>query len=76
MPAWLALGHRECPGEQIADVGEDLDGRTRIVAGLEIDVGLRSVAEYFSASIRDRGQGMPEHVTGGGAFGGLHFEIG
>jgi hypothetical protein len=57
-------------------VGEDLDGRTRIVAGLEIDVALRSATDYFSASIRDRSERMPEHVTGGRAFRGWHGEIG
>jgi len=64
VPAGLAFGHGEGPVEEVADVGEDLDGSAAIVAGVEIGVGLRGVANNFAGAIGDSGQGVAKKIAG------------
>jgi len=68
VPGLLPLGHAERPVEKIADVREDLDGSTAILARLEIDVALRGVADDFAGAIGNGGQRMAEEVTGADLF--------
>src|SRR5271165_6088146 len=65
VPDGLALGDGEGPIEEVVDVGENFDGRARVVGdgqGTEIS---RGVAERFGAAVGDGGQGVAEELAVG-----------
>ena len=63
MPGGLSLGHGERPIEQISDMCEDLYGSAAILAGVEVDVGLRGVANNFAGAIGDGGEGVSKEIA-------------
>jgi len=63
MPSLLTFGHAEAPVEKIADVRKDLERGAAILACLEIDVALWSIADDFASAIGNRGQRMAEEVS-------------
>ncbi len=66
VPCGLALGHGEGPIEQIAQMGEDLRGRTRGFRGAEIGEGVWGGVEDFSATIGDGGEAVTKEIAGAG----------
>jgi len=56
MPSGLAFGHGETPIKEVADMREDLNRRAAILAGFEVNVGLRGVANDFAGTVGDGGQ--------------------
>ena len=73
VPGGLALGHGERPIEEIAEVGEDMNGSARGLGGAEIGEGVWGAVNDFCAAIGDGGEAVTKEVTGTGV-GGNHGE--
>ena len=58
VPGGFALRHGERPVEEIAHVGEDLDGAA--AGAVEVGEGLRGVLDGSRGAVGERGQGMAE----------------
>ncbi len=65
MPSLLALGDGESPVKQIAQVREDLRGRTRFVSDVEAGEMIWGAAQGFTAAVGDSGDGVAKQLPCG-----------
>ncbi len=65
MPGLLALGGGESPVKQIAQVREDLSGRTCFVSDVEAGEMVGCATQGFSAAVSDSGDGVAKQLPCG-----------
>jgi hypothetical protein len=65
VPGLLASSDGERPVKQIAQVREDLGGRTRLVSDVEAGEVSRGAAQGFATAVRDGGDGVTKELAGG-----------
>jgi hypothetical protein len=72
VPGFLSLSHRERPIEQIANMGDDFRRSATVLAGVEIGVGRRRIAESLVGAIGDGSYRVTKEVACGSGVWNLH----